>query len=29
VYQKVAVENFYDSKGKLLSASTINLSTYG
>ena len=29
VYQKVVVENFYDTKGKLLSASTINLSTYG
>ena len=28
-YQKVVVENFYDSKGKLLSASTITLSTYG
>lgn len=29
VYPTIRVENFYDSKGRLLSASTINFSTYG
>ena len=29
VYPTIRVENFYDSKGNLLSASTINFSTYG